>query len=276
MAGRLSGKTLFITGASRGIGKAIALRAAADGANVAVVAKTSDPHPKLPGTVFSARDEIEAAGGRALALVADVRSEEQVQAAVEATVATFGGIDVLVNNASAIALAPTLETPMKRFDLMHSVNVRATYLCSRLCIPHLERSDNAHILTLSPPLELRPEWFAPHLAYTLSKYGMSMCTLGLAEELRAKRIAVNSLWPRTLIATSAVENLLGGETAVQHARHPRIVADAAYHILTTQAPSLTGQFLLDESVLRNAGIDDFSAYAINAENELAVDLFVSQ
>src|SRR4051812_30184654 len=202
----LRGKTLFITGASRGIGKAIALRAARDGANVAVLGKTADPHPKLPGTVPSAVEEINAAGGRGLACVCDVREEEQVRAAVDQTVSTFGGIDILVNNASAISLSPTTSTEMKRFDLMQQVNTRATFLCSKLCIPHLEKSANGHILVMSPPLDLRPEWFAPHLAYTIAKFGMSLCVLGLSAELRAKRIAVNALWPRTVIATAAVQN----------------------------------------------------------------------
>lgn len=274
MAGTLAGKTLFITGASRGIGKAIALRAAKDGANIAVVGKTSDPHPKLPGTVFSARDELVAAGGQALALVADVRSEEQMQAAIAATLAAFGGIDILVNNASAIQLTPTSETPMRRFDLMHSVNVRATFLCSQLCLPHLRHSTNPHILTLSPPIQLRPDWLAPHLAYTLSKYGMSLCTMGLAEELRPLGIAVNSLWPRTLIATSAVEHLLGGEQILQHARHPAVVADAAHHILTCVARETTGQFFIDEDVLRSNGVTDFTRYAVNPENTPRLDLFL--
>lgn len=276
MTRSLRGKTLFITGASRGIGKAIALRAARDGANVAVVAKTKDPHPKLPGTVFSARDEIVAAGGRALALVADVRSDEQVASAVDETVREFGGIDILVNNASAIHLSRTAETPMKRFDLMQSVNTRGTFLCSQLCLPHLERGDNPHILTLSPPPSLRPEWFAPHLAYTLSKYGMSLCTLGLAEELKALGIAVNSLWPRTLVATSAVEHLLGGEQVFQHSRHPSIMADAAYHILTSDARSTTGNFFIDEAVLRANGVSELSAYSVNPENTPQIDLFVEE
>jgi citronellol/citronellal dehydrogenase len=274
MTRSLRGKTLFITGASRGIGKAIALRAAQDGANVAVVAKTKEAHPKLPGTVFSARDEIIAAGGRALALVVDIRSDDQVASAVDATVQEFGGIDILVNNASAIHLSPTAETPMKRYDLMQSVNTRGTFLCSQACLPHLTRSDNPHILTLSPPPALRPEWFAPHLAYTLSKYGMSLCTLGLAEELKALGIAVNSLWPRTLIATSAVEHLLGGEEVFQHSRHPSIMADAAHRILTSDARSTTGNFFIDEQVLRANGVSDLGAYSVNPANTPQVDLFV--
>lgn len=270
----LSGKTLFITGASRGIGKAIALRAAKDGANVAVVGKTAEPHPKLEGTVFSACEELSSAGGQALPLVADVRSEEQMQDAVRATVERFGGIDILVNNASAISLTRTTETPMKRFDLMQSVNVRATYLCSQLCIPHLARSSNPHILTLSPPPSLRPEWFAPHLAYSLSKYGMSLCTLGLAEELRSQGIAANSLWPRTLVATAAIEHLLGGDDIFQHARRPEIVADAAHVILTSDCRSTTGRFFIDEEVLREQGVSDFTVYAVNAANQPRLDLFL--
>lgn len=274
MAGTLAGKTLFITGASRGIGKAIALRAAKDGAKIAVLGKTGEPHPKLPGTVFSARDELVAAGGQAVALVADVRSEEQVQAAIAATLAAFGGIDILVNNASAIQLTATSETPMRRFDLMQSVNVRATFMCSQLCLPYLRRSTNPHILTLSPPIQLRPDWLAPHLAYTLSKYGMSLCTMGLAEELRPLGIAVNSLWPRTLIATSAVEHLLGGEQIFQQARHPAVVADAAHHILTCDAREATGQFFIDEDVLRSNGVSDFTQYAVNPANTPQLDLFL--
>lgn len=274
--GTLAGKTLFITGATRGIGKAIALRAARDGANVAVIGKTADPHPKLPDTVFSTRDALVAAGGQAIAVVGDVRSEEQMRAAVDAAVDAFGGIDILVNNASAISLTATLDTAMKRFDLMHDVNVRGTFLCSQLCIPHLKRRDNPHILTLSPPLSLRPEWFAPHLAYTMSKYGMSMCTLGLAEELRPWGIAVNSLWPKTLIATAAVENLLGGPVAVEHARHAAIVADAAHTVLTKTALSLTGQFLIDEDVLRGEGVTDFSGYSVSPGKTPRLDLFVDE
>jgi len=276
MTPTLAGKTLFITGATRGIGKAIALRAARDGANIAVVGKTATPHPRLPDTVFSTCDDLAAAGGHALALVGDVRSEEQMQAAVDATVREFGSIDVLVNNASAISLTGTVDTPMKRFDLMHSVNLRGTFLCSQLCIPHLAKSDNPHILTLSPPPVLRPEWFAPHLAYTLSKYGMSLCTLGLAEELRTFGIAVNSLWPKTLIATSAVENLLGGATAIARARHPNIVAEAAHHVLTTSRLAVTGKFLIDEEVLRENGITDFGPYSVDPSVAPELDLFVEE
>jgi len=270
----LAGKVLFITGASRGIGEAIALRAARDGAAVAVVGKTSEPHAKLRGTVHSACQAIEAAGGQALACVADIRDEAAVQAAVKATVERFGGIDILVNNASAISLTPTSSTPLKRFDLMHSVNVRGTFLCSQVCLPWLEKSRNPHILTLSPPPELRPEWFAPHLAYTLSKFGMSLCTLGLAAELGPRGIAVNSLWPKTMIATAAVENLLGGSQALGHCRLPAIVADAAHLILTRPSRERSGQFCIDEDVLREAGISDFRSYAVDPNLEPHPDLFV--
>jgi citronellol/citronellal dehydrogenase len=271
----LAGKVLFITGASRGIGLAIALRAARDGAAVAVIGKTDEPHPKLEGTVHSAVQAIEAAGGRALACVADIRDEAAVQLAVQATADRFGGIDILVNNASAISLTDTGSTPMKRFDLMHSVNTRGTFLCSQQCLPWLERSANAHILTLSPPPELRPEWFSGHLAYTLAKYGMSLCTLGLARELAPRGIAANSLWPRTMIATAAVANLLGGAEALRSCRRPEIVADAAHHILTEPSRSFTGRFCIDEDVLRAAGVSDFSSYAVDPDVEPALDLFVS-
>jgi citronellol/citronellal dehydrogenase len=270
----LAGKTLLITGASRGIGKAIALRAARDGANVAVLGKTADPHPRLPGTVPQAVAEIEAAGGRAIGCVCDVRFEDQVQAAVERTVAAFGGIDILINNASAISLTGTASTEMKRFDLMHQVNTRATFLCSKLCLPHLARAANPHILMLSPPLVLKPEWFAPHLAYSLAKFGMSLCVLGLAAELADQGIAVNALWPRTIIATSAVQNLLGGEAVMARARRPEIVADAAHVVVTRPSRSSTGQFLLVEDVLASAGVTDLSGYSDAAESDLIGDLFV--
>jgi citronellol/citronellal dehydrogenase len=270
----LRGKTLFITGASRGIGKAIALRAARDGANIAVLGKTAEPNPRLPGTVPSAVAEIEAAGGKAIGCVCDVRQEDQVQAAVARTVEAFGGIDILVNNASAISLTPTLQTEMKRFDLMQQVNTRATFLCSKACLPHLLQSANPHILMLSPPLELRPDWFAPHLAYTIAKYGMSLCVLGLAAEWAHKGVAVNALWPRTIIATAAVQNLLGGDAAIARARTPEIVSDAAHAILTRPSREQTGQFLIDEEVLAAAGVTDFSKYSPAPANELLKDLFV--
>lgn len=271
----LQGKTLFITGASRGIGKAIALRAAADGANVAIAAKTAEPHPKLPGTIFSAAEEIEAAGGRALPLQVDIRDEDQVLAAVARTVETFGGIDILINNASAINLTSTLETPMKRFDLMWGVNARGTYLCSQACIPHLKKASNPHILTLSPPLNLDPKWFAHHVAYTISKYGMSLAVLGMAEEFKKDGIAVNALWPRTVILTAALA-MLGGITPPENCRKPEIMADAAHVILTRSSREQTGQFLIDEDVLREAGVGDFEKYAVAPGKPLHPDLFLGE
>jgi len=270
----LAGKTLFITGASRGIGKAIALRAARDGANVAVLGKTATPNPKLPGTVDEAVREIESAGGRAIGCIADVRFEDQMAAAVAATVKAFGGIDVLVNNASAISLTRTEDTDMKRFDLMLGVNARGTFLSSKLCIPHLRKSENPHILMLSPPLTTEPRWFAPHLAYSIAKYGMSLCVLGLAKELEPDGIAVNALWPRTVIRTAAVQNLLGGDQVMARARSPEIVADAAHVVLTTASRALTGRFLIDEQVLREQGMTDFSQYANVSDAELLPDFFV--
>ena len=270
----LSGKTLFITGASRGIGRSIALRAARDGANIAVLGKTDAPNPKLAGTVHETVAEIERAGGRGLACVCDVRFEDQVAAAVAKTVETFGGIDILVNNASAIQLTSTLATDMKRFDLMHQVNTRGTFLCSKACIPALERSENPHILMLSPPLNLEPRWFGPHLAYTIAKYGMSLCVLGLAEELRPRGIAVNALWPRTVIATAAVQNLLGGDATMARARSPEIVSDAAHAILTSPSRAYTGNFALDEDVLRAAGVTDLSGYSTLPSEQLLPDLFL--
>jgi len=257
----LTGKTVFITGASRGIGKAIALRAARDGANVVVAAKTVEPHPKLPGTIFTAAAEIEQAGGHALAVSMDVRDEGQVEAAVAQAVARFGGLDILVNNASAIALTGTLETPMKRFDLMHQVNARGTYLCSQKAIPHLKAAANPHILNLAPPLAstLQARWFAPHVGYTMAKYGMSLCVLGMAEEFRRDGIAVNALWPRTAIDTEAIR-LIAGQEARHLTRSPDIMADAAHFIVTRPSRDYSGRFLVDEEVLREAGIDDLSRY----------------
>ncbi len=269
----LRGKTLFITGASRGIGKAIGLAAAREGANVVVAAKSSQPNPKLPGTIHDAAAEMERAGGKALAVQCDVRDEAEIAAAVAAAVERFGGIDVLVNNASAIFLAGTLDTPLKRWDLMHAVNVRGTFACSQACIPHLARSENPHVLNLSPPLSLEPRWLAPHLAYTIAKYGMSLCALGMAEELRDRGIAVNALWPRTVIATAAL-NLLGGAETARHGRRPEIVADAAVAILRREARACTGNFFVDEDVLRAEGVTDFSGYAVEPGEELMPDLFL--
>jgi citronellol/citronellal dehydrogenase len=278
-AGTLKGKTLFITGASRGIGLAIGLRAARDGANVVIAAKTAEPNPKLPGTIYSAKEEIEKAGGKALACVVDVRMEEQVRAAVDEAVKTFGGIDILVNNASAISLTGTVDTPMKRYDLMHGINTRGTFLCSQACIPHLAKSSNGHILNISPPLlaTLQPKWFGPHVAYTMAKYGMSLCVLGMAEELKPQKIAVNALWPRTVIATAAVQNLLGGDETVKGSRKPDIMGDAAYAILTRRSPEFTGNFCIDEDVLRAAGTTDFSHYATTPgmkDEDLFPDFFL--
>ncbi len=256
----LKGKTLFITGASRGIGKAIALRAARDGANIVIAAKTTEPHPKLPGTIYTAAEEIEKAGGRALPCMVDIRDEQQIAAAVAKAVETFGGIDILVNNASAISLTGTLDTPMKRYDLMHGINTRGTFACSQACIPYLKKSSNPHILNNSPPLNMEARWFAPHVAYTMAKFGMSMCVLGMAEELKSDGIAVNALWPRTVIATAAVQNLLGGEEAMRGSRSPEIMADAAHAILTKPSREFTGNFCIDEEVLRAEGVTDFSMY----------------
>jgi citronellol/citronellal dehydrogenase len=270
----LAGRTLFISGASRGIGLAIALRAARDGANVALIAKTAEPHPRLEGTVYTAADEIERAGGNALPIVGDIRDENQVFAAVGQAVEHFGGIDVCVNNASAINLAGTEALEMKRYDLMQDINARGTFVVSKACIPHLKGSDNPHVLTLSPPLSLNPEWFKSHVAYTIAKYGMSMCTLGMAEEFRADGIAFNSLWPRTLIATAAVRNL-GGEEAMARSRKPELVADAAHAIVTRPSPEATGNFFLAEDVLVEEGVTDLSAYSYGGPDaDLIADVFV--
>jgi citronellol/citronellal dehydrogenase len=270
----LAGKVLFITGASRGIGLAIALRAARDGAAIAIAAKTVVEHPKLPGTIHTAATEIEAAGGKALAIQCDIRDEEQVQNAINETVTKFGKLDILVNNASAISLTDTLSTEMKRYDLMNQVNGRGTFLCSKLAIPYLEQSDNGHILNLSPPLNMSPRWFGPHVAYTMAKYSMSMCTLGMAEELKSKGIAVNSLWPETAIATAAVKNLLGGEDALKCSRTPDIVADAAHHILTQKSADCTGNFFIDSELLRSTGVEDLDKYAVSPGSELMKDFFL--
>jgi len=270
----LKNKTLFITGASRGIGKAIALRAARDGANVVIAAKTTDPHPRLPGTIFSAAEDVEKAGGKALACIVDVRDEAQIAAAVKQAVEKFGGIDILVNNASAISLTGTLETPMKRYDLMHQINTRGTYACSQACIPVLLKAANPHILNLSPPLNMETRWFAPHVAYTMAKFGMSMCVLGMAEEFRSKKIAVNALWPRTAIATAAVQNLLGGDDVMKGCRTVEIMADAAHAIFAKPARAFTGNFLIDDSFLYSEGVRDFDQYRVDPTARLMPDFFV--
>lgn len=269
----LKDKTVFITGGSRGIGKAIALRAARDGANIIIAAKSDKPHPKLPGTIYSVAEEIENAGGRALPLKLDVRDEQAVLETVNKAVGHFGGLDILINNASAIALTKTLDTPMRSFDLMHSVNVRGTFACSRACLSHLMKAENPHILNLSPPLNLDPLWFRDHLAYTMSKYGMSMCVLGMAAEFSSKGVAVNALWPRTVIYTAAI-SVLGDVVKADNCRTPGIMADAAHEILCRDSKITSGNFFLDEDVLRTAGVKDFDHYAVNAGQPLMKDLFL--
>ena len=269
----LAGQTLFITGASRGIGLAIAKRAAKDGANVVVAAKTDRPHPKLEGTIHTAVEEIEAAGGQGLAVVCDVREEAQVEAAVDEAVARFGGIDICVNNASAIQLTRIGETEMRRFDLMHQVGPRAAYMVSKYCVPHMKAERRPHILFLSPPLDMQPKWFAGHAAYSMAKFGMSMCCLGLAGELKSQGIAVNALWPRTTIATAAVRNLLGGDAMVQASRTPEILADAA-HAIFAKGADFTGNFLIDDTFLAAEGVTDFARYRIDPTQRLFVDFFV--
>ena len=273
----LKNKTVFITGGSRGIGLAIAVRLAREGANVAIAAKTAEPHPKLPGTIHTAAAEIEAAGGRALPLQVDIRDEEAVQAAVDETVRTFGGIDILINNASAISLTPTLQTDMKRYDLMHHINTRGTFLTSKLCLPHLLKAENPHVLNLSPPLNMETRWFAPHVAYTMAKFGMSMCVLGMAGEFKKQGVAFNALWPRTTIATAAVQNLLGGDQLMRLSRTPEIMADAAYYILSRLSRECTGNFFVDEDVLKAEGFTDFAKYRVDtnlSDEELMPDFFL--
>ena len=270
----LAGKTLFITGASRGIGLAIALRAARDGANIAIAAKTAEPHAKLPGTIYSAAEQIEQAGGHALPLRVDVRDEAEVLGAARQCAERFGGIDICINNASAINLASILQIDMRRYDLIQQINTRGTFITSRACLPYLQKAANPHILTLSPPLDLRPKWFAGHLAYSLSKYGMSLCMLGLAEEYRAAGIACNALWPRTTIATAAVEFALGGVEMMRRSRKPEIVADAAYVILNRPARECTGQFFIDDTVLAEAGVRDFAPYSVEPGHPLLGDIFI--
>ncbi len=269
----LAKKSVFITGSSRGIGLQIALRAARDGARITVIGKTEQPHPRLPGTIHTAAEEIRAAGGEALPVVCDVREEDQVLEAVSKTVEAFGGIDILINNASAISLTGTLETPMKRYDLMHQINARGTYLCSQACLPYLLKADNPHILMNSPPLSMKAKWFENHVAYTMAKYGMSMCVLGMAAEFQDRGVAVNALWPRTAIATAAV-NMLGGEPMMRASRKPEIYADAAYAVLTRSSRECTGNFFIDEEVLREEGVTDFDQYAVDPSVELAQDFFL--
>ena len=271
----LKDKVIFITGASRGIGREIALRCAREGANIVIAAKSAEPHPTLEGTIFTVAEEVEKAGGKALPLAVDVRDEEKVTEAVSKAVETFGGIDVLVNNASAINLGSTLDIPMKRFDLIFSVNVRATFMCSKLCVPHLKKSANPHILNLSPPLSMNPKWFKKHVAYTMSKYGMSMCTLGMAEEFKKDGIAVNSLWPKTIIATAAIA--VNFSKLIYHAsRKPSIVADAAYEILTSDSRKVTGHFFIDEHLLKERGVTDFKQYAMHRFIPTYPDIFVDE
>jgi len=270
----LTDKTLFISGGSRGIGLSIALRAARDGANVVIAAKTAEPHPKLPGTIYTAAKEIEAAGGQALPVICDIRHEDEVMEAVERAIGNFGGIDICINNASAIQLTPTPMTDMKRFDLMHQVNTRGTFLVSKTCLPHLKKSENPHILNLAPPLDMSPKWFAGHVAYTMAKYGMSMCTLGMSAEFAKIGVAVNSLWPLTAIDTAAVRNLLGGDAVAKMSRSPEILADAAHAVLVRDSQTCTGNFFIDELVLMEEGVSDFSKYAPEGEAGLVGDFFV--
>jgi citronellol/citronellal dehydrogenase len=270
----LKGKTLFITGASRGIGLAIALRAARDGANITIAAKTAEPHPKLAGTIYTAAEEIERAGGKALPLMVDVRDETVVKDALDKTAERFGGIDIVVNNASAIQLTGTADTDMRRFDLMHQINARGTFVVSKWAIPYLEKAANPHILMISPPLDMKEKWFAPHTAYSMAKFGMSLVVLGLAGELRPKGIAVNALWPRTIIATAAIKNLLGGEKRMRQARKPDIMADAAYAVLTSPSRGFTGHFLIDDTFLAERGVSDFEHYRVDRTESLAQDFFL--
>ena len=272
----LKGKTLFVSGASRGIGLAIAKRAAEDGANIILAAKTAEEHPKLPGTIYTAANEVIESGGKALPIVCDIRDEEQVRQAVNSGVEEFGGIDICVNNASAIQLTNTLQTDMKRYDLMHQVNSRGTFLVSKACLPHLLKSDNPHILNLSPPLDMNPKWFGPHVAYTMAKYGMSLCVLGMAEEFKEQGVAVNALWPRTAIATAAIKNALGGDAIMNISRFPEIMGDAAYAILTKPSKEFTGNFCIDDTVLADNGVTDFSVYADVPFDQLAPDFFVPE
>ena len=270
----LKNKTLFVSGASRGIGLAIAKRAAEDGANIILAAKTAEPHPKLPGTIYTAAEEIVEAGGQALPVICDIRDEENVRNAVNEGVERFGGIDICINNASAIQLTGTLQTDMKRYDLMNQINARGTFLVSKVCLPHLLKSENPHILNLSPPLDMSPKWFGPHVAYTMAKFGMSLCVLGMAEEFKEEGVAVNALWPRTAIATAAIKNALGGDEVMNISRSPEIMGDAAYVILTKNSKEFTGNFCIDDNLLADNGVTDFSKYAEVPFIQLAPDFFV--
>ncbi len=274
--GTLTNKTIFITGGSRGIGLAIALRAAKDGANIAIAAKTAEPHPKLPGTIYTAAAEIEHAGGKALPILCDIRHEDQVEAAVAETVERFGGIDICINNASAISLTPTAHTDMKRFDLMHQINTRGTFLVTKTCLPHLQKAENPHVLMLSPPLDMKAKWFAPHVAYSIAKYGMSLCVLGMAEEFRPHGIAVNALWPRTTIATAAIANIVGGDKIMRMSRKADILADAAHIVLTKPSRDFTGNFCIDDTLLWEHGQREFDHYRIDPSVDLAPDFFVPE
>ena len=270
----LKNKTLFVSGASRGIGLAIAKRAAEDGANIILAAKTAEPHPKLPGTIYTAAEEIVEAGGQALPVICDIRDEENVRSAVNKGIEHFGGIDICINNASAIQLTGTLQTDMKRYDLMNQINARGTFLVSKVCLPHLLKSANPHILNLSPPLDMDPKWFGPHVAYTMAKFGMSLCVLGMAEEFKEEGVAVNALWPRTAVATAAIKNALGGDSIMNISRSPAIMADAAYVILTKDSREFTGNFCIDDNLLAENGVTDFSQYAEVPFSQLAPDFFV--
>jgi len=272
----LKGRTLFISGASRGIGLAIANKAAQEGANIILAAKTAEAHPKLPGTIYTAASEVEENGGQALPVICDIRNEDQVREAVNQGVSKFGGIDICINNASAIQLTNTLQTDMKRFDLMHQINTRGTFLVSKICLPHLLKTDNPHILNISPPLDMKAKWFGPHVAYTMAKFGMSLCVLGMAEEFKKDGVAVNALWPRTAIATAAIKNILGGEQTINISRYPSIMADAAHVILTKNSKKFSGNFCLDDNVLADNGVTDFSVYANVPFNKLAPDFFVPE
>ena len=272
--GEFTDKTVFITGASRGIGHAIGLKLASEGANIAIAAKTTEPHPKLPGTIYTAAEDMEKAGGKALALIVDIRDEGMVDDAVAKTVEKFGGIDILINNASAISLTGTEDTPMKRYDLMHDINTRGTFMVSQKCIPHLRKGNNPHILNLSPPLNFDSRWFSPHVAYTMAKYGMSLCVLGMAEEFRKDGVAVNALWPRTVIATAAIQNLPGGEGFAERARTPDIVSDAAYYILKRDSKECTGNYFIDDEVLKEEGVEDLLSYSVNPEVTPLPDFFI--